>query len=107
MQLQIRQRVSRQADMLDNVKEKANSTLNSLKRKLDNLEDLVTTNSATTRAISGLNPGMEGDTSLNEVKGFVIHLKKKISKDGDQLVATIVILHPPMVADWRVMRKLI
>ena len=50
---------------------------------------------------------MEGDTSLNEVKGFVIHLKKKISKDGDQLVAIIVILHPPMVADWRVMRKLI
>ncbi|XP_071802361.1 uncharacterized protein [Asterias amurensis] len=66
LKLQIRQRVSRQADMLDNVKEKANSTLNSLKRKLDNLEDLVTTNSATTRAISGLNPGMEGDTSLNE-----------------------------------------
>ncbi|XP_022094925.1 centriolin-like [Acanthaster planci] len=67
LKLQIRQRVSRQAEMLDSVKERTNSTLHSLKRKLDNLEGLVSSNSATARSMASTQSSVDGDNSLNEL----------------------------------------
>ncbi|XP_002740508.2 uncharacterized protein LOC100377994 [Saccoglossus kowalevskii] len=45
LKLRLRQRFSHKADLLEDIRKKSESTLQNLKKKLENLEDLVTTNS--------------------------------------------------------------